>query len=317
MLRQHQAQIQKQIQQQNQQINTLIQNSTNTTTGNLNSMQTNITGQFNALSQSLSSMSTNLLNAISQVGNAVNQLWNKFNKFLDWIKFDRILNILVLVSTIHNGYMLSRNLGETLISMINNVATAAGNALGLRDVEDQPIDIGPIIGSTIENIIKGLVGAQTLDGIKTGWKKYSAILNAAAMLMYTVQSLNQSIISALEIVGSNVAKIGNALKKWGEVSERAFGWMNISPNFNNPFFSLVERAEDRVSQLDMVAMETISAQEQVKQVGEMTEALQKSISEVEGGKLGKESPEATKVKAKEDASKSASQSSAEIPYGRE
>jgi signal recognition particle subunit SEC65 len=72
--------------------------------------------------------------------------------------------------------------------------------------------------------------------------------------------------SALEIVGSRIAKIGNALKKWGLVSERAFEWMNPDANFQNKFFIALEKNSDRVSDLEMVTMEVSSIQDSANEL---------------------------------------------------
>lgn len=237
-----------------------------------------------------------------------NEYLETFKKFLKWMQIDRVLNILTFIATVHNAYMLSANLGQTLISALNTIFTVVGNSLGLRDVEDAPIDVGEAIGDTFENLAKTILGAENLENMRAEWKKYSRIYQAASHLLWAIQSINQSIIGALEIVGSNVAKIGNAIKKWGEVAENAYAWMNPTPYFQNKFFTTLESLEDAGGTIEIVALETLSAQEEISQFQQVKEEFDKAMSQANDGKQSAGSPEAQQVKAAEDAAKTGSAS---------
>lgn len=81
----------------------------------------------------------------------------RFNKVAEWLHLDRVLNILIWWQTLHNAYMLSNNLGQTLTSAISNVLAA----IGIKDAEGQPLEIGEIIGKTFDNAAKTALGEQT------------------------------------------------------------------------------------------------------------------------------------------------------------
>lgn len=198
--------------------------------------------------------------------------------------------------------MLSNNLGQTLTSAFSNVLAV----VGIKDKDDNPLDIGEIIGKTFDNAAKTALGEKEWGGIKAEWKKYNRIYQAAANLLNSIQSIGSSILSALEIIGSWNAKIGNALRKWGEVGEKAYGWMNPQPNFQNKFFTALETAENVVSQVDSIASEVLSAQETIKQIGEQKKELDDAMKEEDKSKQGKEAPEAKKVKEAAEKSKTAS-----------
>jgi methyl-accepting chemotaxis protein len=230
----------------------------------------------------------------------------RFNKVAQWLHLDRALNILIWWQTLHNAYMLSSNLGQTLTSATSNVLAA----IGIKDAEGQPLDIGAIVGKTLDNAAKTALGEKTWGGMKAEWRRYNRIYQAAANLLNAVQSIGQSILSALEIVGSWIAGIGNALRKFGEVSDRAYQWMNPQPNFQNKFFTALETAENVVSQVDAIASEVLSVQETLKQIGETQEELNNAIKQTDNSKQGQEAPEAEKIKQAAEASKTASQSPA-------
>lgn len=200
-----------------------------------------------------------------------------FERLAKWLHLDRILNVLTFATTLHNAYMLSNALTQTLFSMLSNVLSIAG----IKDKDGSPIDIGSIIGKTVESYAKSVLGVETVDGIKKEWKKYSRIYQAAANIVYSIQSIGFSILSALEVIGSMVGKIGNALKAGGAIFERAFGWMNIQPNFQNRFFTNIQAATDLVSNLDSVAGEVITIQELTTNLGTQKSELDKALTDQE------------------------------------
>lgn len=223
----------------------------------------------------------------------------KLTRLSEWLHLDRLMNLMTLSATLHNAYFLSSGLSQTLFSMISNTLAV----VGIKNAEGNPIDIASLVNSSIENFAKSILGVQAVDGIKAEWKQFSRVYQAAANIVWSIQSIGQSILSVLEIVGSNVAKIGNALRKWGVVGERAFGWMNAQPNFQNRFFTGLERVQDVTSQLDGVASNTLSAQQTVDQLFQQKDDLLKSVSEATGSKQGSESPEAAKKKEAESNAK--------------
>jgi hypothetical protein len=224
------------------------------------------------------------------------------NKFYDWAHLDRVLNILTFVNTTHNAYMLSNGLTQTLFSMVSNVLAA----VGIKDKEGSPLDINSIVGKTVENLFKSVLGVETVDGIKAEWKKYNRIYQAAANLMWSLQSIGNSMLSAAEVIGERVALIGNALVKWRVVSEKAYNWMNPQANFQNRFFTTLESTQNVVSQVDSVASEVLSIESTITQIGTQKKELTDSLAQLDNSKQKTPQPEATKIKAEAAASTQAS-----------
>ncbi|PHM11637.1 hypothetical protein [Nostoc sp. 'Peltigera malacea cyanobiont' DB3992] len=226
-------------------------------------------------------------------------LSGKLQRLSSWMHLDRVLNILIWWQTLHNAYMLSANLGQTLTSAISNVLAA----IGIKDAEGSPLEIGEVLGHQFDSLAKTVIGESEWGGIKAEYKKWNRIYQAAANLMNSIQSIGASILSALEVIGSWVASIGNGLRKWGEVGDKAYRWMNPTPNFQNKFFTALENTENVVSQIDSVASEVLSIEETVTQISTQKAELLKALGEEPSGKQGTAPPEATKVKAAADASK--------------
>lgn len=228
-------------------------------------------------------------------------------KTWNFLQVDRALNIMTWIGVVHNAYMLSNNIAQTLFSAISN-GLAVG---GITDADDNPLDIGEIVTKWTDNFFKGLFGVETWDGIKTTWKKLNRIISSATALLQSIQSIGYSILQSLEVVGQWVAQIGNAVRKYGVVWEKAFNWMNPNINFTqNRFFNALNKTQDAVEGVDEITSELLSVRETSaelsKQVSDLGKALQGK--DAEGNSLDKPTPaEHTKTKDDEDANKSASQ----------
>ena len=261
--------------------------------------------QINALLNGLDLAGTAGLNSkLDTINNKLGDqlpggLGGKLERLSKWLHLDRALNILIWWQTLHNAYMLSANLGQTLTSAISNVLAA----VGIKDAEGSPLDLGEIIGNQFDNLAKTVIGESEWGSIKAEYKKWNRIYQAAANLRNSIISIGQSILGALEIVGSWVALIGNGLKKYGKVTETAYKWMNPQPNFQNRFFTVLENTEDVISQIDAVAGEVLSVQDSITQIATQKEELSKALRQEPQSKQGTLPPEATQVKTGFDASK--------------
>lgn len=250
----------------------------------------------------ITQIDANIKDSLDRLGPKVaGGLSGKLSRFSKWLGIDRVLNIMNTWILIHNAYFLSSNLAQTLFSTVDSLFQAFG--LQLKDDEGQSIDFSTIITNTIDSWFKSIFGVETWEGIKTQWKAFSRIYQAGANIISSFRSIGDSILSAMEIVGSQVSKIGNAMKRAGEVAENAFGWMNPSPNFQNRFFTAIERTEEFVSAIDGVAQEVISVQDSIKEIGENRKEMQDALSQLEGSIQGKESPEAQATKKIENEGK--------------
>ncbi len=231
-------------------------------------------------------------------------LSGKIGKLGKWLGIDRVLNVINTWMLLHNAYFLSSNLTQTLFGTVDSVLQVFG--ITLKDDEGDSITFGEQISSSLDGWAKSIFGVSTWEGIKEQWKSYSRVYQAGANIVNSFRSISDSILSAMEIVGSQVSKIGNALRKAGEVAENAFPWMNQSPNFQNRFFTAIERTEEFVSAIDSVAQEVISVQESVKEIEENRKELSDALKQAEGTKQGTESPEAEQTKKEEDGKKQSS-----------
>ncbi|WP_062287627.1 hypothetical protein [Nostoc piscinale] len=216
-----------------------------------------------------------------------------------WLKIDRALNLLTLAATIHNAFMLSNDLGQTLLGILSNIF----QLIGLKDDNGQAFDIGSIINSTIEDFIKGLIGAENYQTISTAWAKANRIYQATTNILNSFQNLTSTVLNGLEITAGRVGKIGNALRKSGEVLETAYSWMNPQPKFNR-VTQFLENLQDGASTIQMVTQAPLDI---INATTELTTANTEFVKALkEDGKpenKGSNDQEPDQLKATESATK--------------
>lgn len=231
---------------------------------------------------------------LKTVAGTVAGIAGKLGRVASWLHLDRALNVLTFATTVHNAAMLSRDLGQTLFMAISNVLAV----IGIKDDEGSPLDISKIIGDTVENLLKGVLGTANYTALTAAWKNANRIYQASANLLSSIQSLRFSVVGALETIGGWNARIGNALRKWGTVGESAYSWMNPSPDFDNKFTTAIQNAQNAVSSIDSVASEVLSAQETVTEITKQSTELKNSLG------LGTEKPETENKPQKDKATAS-------------
>ena len=212
---------------------------------------------------------------------------------------DRLLNLMTFAATIHNATQLSSNIGITLIQAMQNVI----DLIGLRDANEQAYNISQLIGTSINSFVAAIIGEENLAGIKKEWAKYNRIYQAGANMFSSLLSMGDTMVNAIQIVSGQNAKIGNALKVWGVVGEKAFGWMNITPNFSNPLLTKLQSLEETASTVEQISQEPLNVKSAKEGLEAASKELADSLEEKEGSQQGKELPEAKKVKETADKDK--------------
>jgi len=220
------------------------------------------------------------------------------------LQVDRALNVLTFVNTTHNAYMLSNGLTQTLFSMISNVLAV----VGIKDADGNPLNISSIIGKTIQDLFKSVLGTETVDGIKAEWAQYSRIYQATTNLANSIQNMMQSVQNVIEVTGEYTGKIGNALKRFGVVGERAYSWMSENMNTRTSWFAKLEtgvsNATQTASNLDQIASETLNITQTYNQLKTQVNEFDAAVKTVNPNQRENNEP----VKTASDTAKSDSQS---------
>jgi hypothetical protein len=226
----------------------------------------------------------------------------KLNGMAQWLQLDRVLNTLTFAATVHNGVQLTGQIGESLGQSISNVL----QLIGIKDDNNQPINVSQVIGNTVQGIIQGIVGAENYATLSTNWAKANRIYQASSNVLNAFQGLASSILTGLEMTAGKVAKIGNALRQAGEVLDSAYTWMNPQPKFNR-ITQTLENLQNGASTIQMITQAPLDVINATTELTNATTELTNAIKQDENpANKGTEAPEPDKLKADKAAEKLAS-----------
>lgn len=279
----------------------LIDDSANNINQNTNNKAGNI---LNAVNTGLNAADLALLGVINNKLGAQlpGGIAGKLNRFSQWLHLDRALNLLTFAATIHNAFMLSNDIGQTLLSALNNVL----QTIGLKDDEGKAFDIGKMISGTIESFIKSIIGAENYKAMTTTWAMANRIYQSTTNVINSFSNIGHTIVNAVEIVGGQTSKIGNALRICGTVGEKLYGWMNPQPNYHSRMLNFFQNAQQGASTILQVTQVPIDVTNAITEFNNSTTELVKAVQQEPETKDGKDVSDAQKVKEKQEASKTVS-----------
>lgn len=207
-----------------------------------------------------------------------------FGKILNILNntvIDRSLAVMNLAANIHNAAMLTRDIGETLGSVVDNVISLTG--LRFTNSEGSQVQFTDFIGANFRSFLVSILGVENYTSLVLNWQKANTIYHSAMAVVNTTQSMLDPISSAVEYGMENVSKIGNSLKEDGVVSENAYPAMDetIRARRVNRFERLndtLEGAENIASNLSSITSSAVSVKEDYKQLREDTKELKDKAS---------------------------------------
>ncbi|AFY34873.1 hypothetical protein [Calothrix sp. PCC 7507] len=282
----------------NQDLANTINANTNNATNNLGNVLGGVNASANAVQIGM------LESVLARLGAQVpGGLSGFLGRFSSWSMINTAVGYLTLFATIHNGAMLSRDIGATLGQVLSNVLTL----VGIKDSEGNAFDIGSVLNSSIENLIKSAIGAENYTSLSETWAKANRIYQATTNVLNSFLNLSQTILQASELIASHTGKIGNALKKGGVILENAYGWMNPQPKFNR-VSQFLEGLQNGASTIQMVTQAPLDV---INATTELTTASTEFLKAVkEDDKVQNKAtpiPEPDELKAKESQGKTNSQ----------
>jgi hypothetical protein len=260
-----------------------------------------ILGRLNGLNNA--AQDALLLEVLNRLGPQVaGGLSGWLGRFSRSIKLDRVLNVLQFMLVLHNAGMLSRSLVDSISYLIDS----AGQAFGLKDEDDNPLDLTAIIGKSISSFLEQSLGTELYSGLSYNWKKLSAIYTAATNIYQLMTDNMAGISQGLTTVGNYTGKIGNALKRGGVIMDNAYDWLNENMSFQSGKFAVVQKvidgiqnADEVVQDLTSVTDEIINVKENINQIKGEFKTIQDNLDDKEKDKQDKEKEARDNSKAPE------------------
>ncbi|MCZ8305680.1 MAG: hypothetical protein O9336_03065 [Microcystis sp. LE19-98.1E] len=204
---------------------------------------------------------------------------------------DRALNLMATAAAIHNAVMLSRNIGSTLISTLGN----ALNIIGIKDGDEIAQNFSSVIGNSIENIVKGLIGNENYTQLSETWARANRIYQSAINIYQLTTDSLFGITQGLEQTAKYTGKIGNALRKSGVILENSYNWMSETFNFSggknrqiNRVIEGLQQASEVASDLESITSEFRSVTENVTEIGTQINTIRTEINGKEENRTNNE-----------------------------
>ena len=197
-------------------------------------------------------------------------------------QMQKVLDVLTFIGVMHNVSMLSREVGETFFYLVSQGL----DIVGIDDEEGNALDIGQIVGKSVNSYLESVFGEAFVDGAKDSYRKANRIVQSASMVIWSIRSIQDSSLDLMEWIGENTGKIGNALKRFGVVGDRAYPWMSEQAQArdrNRARFSKVtdtlENAEDRLSSYTVATSAVLETTQEVNELGQNWGSFKESLND--------------------------------------
>lgn len=217
--------------------------------------------------------------AASQVANNdnFNEVKKRLKSVAGFLNFDRILNILIWVNTLHNAFMISADLARSLLSMVSTSLKAlpGDSLLGLptESADGAPLDLATVINKSIEKWIIGAVGAKNYKLMALELAQVNRIYQSVSNLSSETSSILDSFRGPIAAGFERISQVGNALRRNGIVRDDSYPAMNEKVTIRSKGLSRLDRATDRleslnnaVSVVESIASSVVSIQEEVTEI---------------------------------------------------
>lgn len=184
---------------------------------------------------------------------------------------DKVINLLTLISVLHNASMLSRDVAETLGYAIDNALQATG--VKIKNEEGEQISVTEVVGKSVANFIKGIIGEDVYNNTREAYLKLNRIVSTASMTIWTIRNIGDSTQDLLEWTAQNTGKIGNALKRFGVVGERAYPWMSENAQARNRFRARFDKVTDQLENAENFASSFATGTSNILEITQETQEL--------------------------------------------
>ncbi len=190
---------------------------------------------------------------------------------------EKALSVMTFAATMHNALMLSNNLGQTLIMIVDQVT----GFLLPKGIDGTPINFSSSLGKTVHLVITSAIGEENYKQLSDGWLKANRTYQSTSNVYNQITNLGGILTAGMEVIGGNVGKIGNALKKGGVLLENAYAWMNPQPNLKGKFFPLINSSNEKLLAISAVVAIPIALKEVASGINSSVGEMKREISQTD------------------------------------
>jgi|GEM_PF-1765457 len=224
-----------------------------------------------------------------------------FKKLFGWLPLQEVISAMTLVVTLHNAAMLSNNLLQTLVTIIDTGL----DIIGMKDENGQSFNISQILAKKASDLMKTWLGDATWTNVQNDFKLANRMYQATANIANSINSLLDSTRSIIALGAENTGKIGNALKAAGVVWENAYNWMPEQINEITARQNALTKITTAIQEIDNPAGIVSSAVSEVKSIQDTVGEIKKQQEEWDKAKKELSDAILTKKQASKYSSESA------------
>lgn len=228
-------------------------------------------------------------NTLSRMNRGITSL--RASVDLSWI-----LSVMTFAATVHNAALLSTDIVRSLIGTFDNMF----NLLNIKGADGQSLQMSKLLSQSINDALVNMLGVKQVAEIKAKWVQYSTVYRASAAVLGTLSRIQQNTLSVIEVTGSYVGRIGNALRRYGAVGDDAYNWMSEQIAARSVRYESLNNSLQNVSQassdLNTVSASGVDTKDAIRTLDSDLDFLNKSLKEANPTK-GEEN---TKVKQEEE-----------------
>lgn len=214
------------------------------------------------------SLLAQILAAIANLASTIANLFSNLGKVTDAILNNQFvthaMNYITMISAVHNAAMLSRGLLDTLGSALDSGLQIFG--LQLKDKDNNQIGISQAIGTSFQNMIKGIIGNDNWTALNATWVNANRTYQAGINLLSNVQSIIDSTAAVAELTNNRLGTFMNAVRNAGGVRENAYGAQSENVTRFNAYLERMQNLEQGVSNLASITGNIVSVQQSVTEL---------------------------------------------------
>ncbi|MCL1474419.1 hypothetical protein [Argonema antarcticum] len=218
--------------------------------------------------------------AKSVINGGMNEIKNQGKKVGALVNLGQILQVVTLITTVHNALILSRDIGQTLFSVVDNGLNAALNALGIKDVDDEGVNTDKALKDFINSVGASIFGVRTWTQVQASWAAANRITASANTLLWSVRDLADTTSSMAEMAAENSGKIGNLLRRSG-VTQDVGRWFpeNYSREtvFQQKMRESLENTQNIAEAFENITSNVLQTQQTIKEIKDNNDAFMKTL----------------------------------------
>jgi hypothetical protein len=198
------------------------------------------------------------------------------------INVGEIMQALTLITTFHNAINLSRDIGVTLFSVVDNSMNLVLKGMGVENADGEELSTSKSVGQFLDNTMKTIFGVQLWTEIKADWAAANRIVSAGNTLLWSIRELGDNVGTLATLACENTGKLGNSLRKSGVIFSDG-PWFPENYTRGNTWgvrmTNFLENVQNTAEVFEQLTSTTLSIQQNVTDIRENNEKFQKTLKE--------------------------------------